>query len=258
MIHDVDESLRELLRRDVMNGAGLEISFDIPSAEWAARRTAPALNLYLYDIQEALKRREVQYQEVRNDQGIVVARVMPPRRYKLSYLVTAWTQRPEDEHRLLSAVLSCFIRSDAVPQDVLQGGLAGLDEPVHCTIALPLPPERSISDLWSTLGGGLKASLDLVVTAPFATGRHQFVGPPVTEEPFVRVRPGKGTLEEVAGGSGRGSPDKGDARGETDEAVGPAISRETVERGKIKVGRRFEMISVPKPSTTGDEREVHR
>ncbi len=195
VIHDVDESLRELLRGEIMDGAGLEISFDIPSAEWSARRTAPALNLYLYDIHEDLKRRQVQYDEVRNDEGVVVARVMPPRRYKLSYLVTAWTQRPEDEHRLLSAVLSCFIRSDALPAAVLQGGLVGLDEPVRCTIALPLPPERSISDVWSTLGGGLKASLDLVVTAPFLTHRYQPVGPPVTEEPFLRVGPGDGTLE---------------------------------------------------------------
>ena len=258
MIHDVDESLRELLRRDVMNGAGLEISFEIPSGEWAARRSAPALNLYLYDIHEDLKQREIQYQEVRNDEGFVVARVMPPRRYKLSYLVTAWTQRPEDEHRLLSAVLSCFIRSDAVPPDVLQGGLAGLDEPVRCTIALPPPPERSISDVWSTLGGGLKPSLDLVVTAPFVTGRYQFVGPPVTEEPFLRVRPGDGTLEDVVRRTQRDGSEAGDAGDETDEAAPPAMGKETVERGKIKVGRRLEMISVPKPSTAGDEREVHR
>ncbi len=258
MIHDVDESLRELLRREVMNGASLETSFEIPSAEWAARRSAPVLNLYLYDIHEDLERRRAQFQEVRNDEGVVVERVMPPRRFKLSYLVTAWTQRPEDEHRLLSAVLSCFIRSDVVPPAVLHGGLAGLDEAVRCTIALPLPPERSISDVWSTLGGGLKASLDLVVTAPFVTRRYQFVGPPVTEEPFLRVRPGEGTLEEVVRRTGRDSTDADDAGIGSDEAAPSVIGRETVERGKMKVGRRFEIISMPKPSTAGDEREVQR
>lgn len=246
VIHDVDESLRELIRTGAVNGSGLEISFETPSAEWSSRLTTPALSLYLYNIQEDPKRREVQYQEVRNDDGVVVARVLPPRRFKLSYLVTAWAQRPEDEHRLLSAVLSCFIRSEVVPPAVLQGALIGLEEPVRCTIALPLPPERSITDVWSTLGGPLKASLDLVVTAPFVTGRHQHVGPPVTEEPFLRVQPGDGSLEEVVR---RRVDDRQHPAHESGEVEDPAVVRETVERGKIKVGRRFEMVSVPKPST---------
>ena len=45
----------------------------------------------------------------------VIARHLPPRHFKLSYLVTAWTQRPEDEHRLLSSLLGCFLRYDALP-----------------------------------------------------------------------------------------------------------------------------------------------
>ena len=242
MIHDVDESLRTLIRGDVMNGSALDISFETPSVEWSARRTTPALNLYLYDIHEDLQRREVQYQDVRDENGIVVQRVMPPRRFALCYLVTAWTQRPEDEHRLLSAVLSCFIRADTLPASALQGGLAGLHESVRCTIALPLPPERSVSDVWSTLGGGLKASLDLVVTAPFVTNRYQSVGPPVTEEPFVRVDPGDGTLEEAV--RRQRPPEEPSGGGDGSES---GAGRETVERGKIKVGRRFEMISFPKP-----------
>jgi hypothetical protein len=233
VIHDVDESLRVLLARDVMNGSGVEVSFETPSAEWAARRTVPALNLYLYDIQEDLKRRE----------GLVVERTMPPRRYRLSYLVTGWTQRPEDEHRLLSAVLSCFIRSDALPAWALQGGLEGLAEPILCTVALPLPPERSISDVWSTLGGGLKASLDLVLTVPFVLQRYLPVGPPVTEEPFLRMGPGgDGGLEDVRRRRASSPADKADP-----DAPEPRPARETFARGKMKVGRSFEMISHPKP-----------
>ena len=59
-----------------------------------------------------------------------MARHLPPRYFKLSYLVTAWTQRPEDEHRLLSALLSCFLRHDAIPADLLAGPLAELGLPV--------------------------------------------------------------------------------------------------------------------------------
>lgn len=199
MIHEVDESLRALVKREVLKGANVEVSFEAPTKEWMGRRNSPALNIYLYNVSEDMGRREVQYEEVRDERGAVVDRRMPPRRFRLSYMVTAWTQRPEDEHRLLSATLSCFLRSDALPPDVLQGALAEQPHPVRVTIALPLPPERSISDIWTALGGELKPSLDLVVTAPFDVHRQQAAGPPVVEEPrLVAVVP-MGATDRVGG-----------------------------------------------------------
>jgi hypothetical protein len=188
MIHDVDESLRTLVRRDVLNGATVDISFEAPSKDWSSRRNAPTLNLYLYDIHEDMQRRGVQFEETRDERGNVVERRPPPRQFKLSYLVTAWTQRPEDEHRLLSAVLSCFLPIDALPVDVLKGEVADQAYPLRVTIGLPLPPDRAISDVWSALGGELKASLDLVVTAPFDTRRKRDYGPPVLEERILMAR----------------------------------------------------------------------
>ena len=187
MIHDVDESLRTLLERDVLNGAKVDLAFDAPTREWAGKRQGPALNCYLYSIVEDVERRRSQFEERRDARGRVVERMLPPRRFKLSYLVTAWTQRAEDEHRLLSAVLACFLQAEVVPPAVLHGTLADLDEAVRCTVGLPLPPERSISDVWSALGGEMKPSLDLVVTTPFPplSPRELAIGPPVTER---RVR----------------------------------------------------------------------
>ncbi|MGH8994287.1 MAG: DUF4255 domain-containing protein [Acidimicrobiia bacterium] len=187
MIHDVDESLRALAERDIINGAGAEVAFDAPTRDWATRRNTPTLNFYLYEIREDLERRSGQYEERRDDEGLVAERRLPPRRFKLSYLVTAWTQRPEDEHRLLSSVISCFIRFDALPTEVLRGELAAQGYPVRVTVGLPLPAERSISDVWSALGGELKPSLDLIVTAPFQSGRERPFGPPVLEEPRLGV-----------------------------------------------------------------------
>lgn len=196
MIHDIDESLRELVHRDVVNGANVEVAFDAPTKDWASRRTGPTLNLYLYDIQEDMQRRAVQFEEVRDNRGIVTDRRMLPRKFRLSYLVTAWTQRPEDEHRLLGAVLGCFLRSDALPSEVLKGSAADAEEPIRTTIGLPLPKDRQLSDIWSALGGELKPALDLVVTAPLDARRLQEVGPPVTEEPRISV--GGGGPSEVA------------------------------------------------------------
>jgi uncharacterized protein DUF4255 len=187
VIEDVDESLRALVRRDALNGSGVEVAFDAPTKDWAARRNTPTVDLYLYDIREDLRRREVAWEEVRDKSGRVTDRRPPPRHYKLSYLVTAWTQRPEDEHRLLSTLLSCFIRNETIPKDMLAGSLAGTDLPVYTTIALPPPQDRSLSDVWTALGGELKPSLDLVVTTPIVDPRSETTGPPVLEEPRVRV-----------------------------------------------------------------------
>jgi len=198
MIHDVDESLRTLVRRDVLNGANIEVSFEAPTRDWSSRRNAPTLNLYLYDIHEDLQRREIQHMEIRDDNGRVVDRRPPPRRFKLSYLVTAWTQRPEDEHRLLSAVLSCFLPLDSLPADVLRGEVADQPHALRVTIGLPLPADRAISDVWSALGGELKASLDLIVTAPFDTRRHRPVGPAVLEREFKLTEPQRGPSGRVS------------------------------------------------------------
>ena len=119
MIHEIDESLRRLVLRDAVNGSGVELSFEAPTKEWASRRNTPTINIYLYDIREDVERREVEYEEIRDEEGRVLERRPPPRRYTLSYLVTVWTQRPEDEHQVLSSLLAAFLQFDRLPQDVL-------------------------------------------------------------------------------------------------------------------------------------------
>jgi len=187
MIQDLDESLGALVRRDAINGSGVDVSFDAPTKDWSARRNTPTVDLYLYDIREDLVRREVMWEPVRGKDGMVSGRKPPLRRFKFSYLVTAWTQRPEDEHRLLSSLLSCFLAHEFVPPDLLAGALTGIDVPVLLTIALPPPTDRSLSDVWTALGGELKPSLDLVATAPVVDTRTQPAGPPVLEQPRIRV-----------------------------------------------------------------------
>lgn len=185
MIHDIDEALRELVRREALAGTEVDISFEAPTLDWAARRNAPCVDLYLYDVHEDLERRGSGLEEVRDDQDRIVARRPPDRRFKLTYLVTAWTQRAEDEHRLLSVLLACFIRFDALPHDVLTGSLAGVTMPI--SIALPPPDDRQPADVWSALGGQLKPGLDLVVIAPLRAETLQPAAALVLEEPRLRM-----------------------------------------------------------------------
>jgi hypothetical protein len=166
VIHEVDETLRSIVRRDVINGSDVEVVFDAPTKDWASRRNTPTIDIYLYDIREDTKRRQAGTIDVRDEEGRITGKRTMPRVYKLSYLITAWTQRPEDEHRLLSSMLACFLRNDRIPIDWLTGSLAENAWPLDVTIGLPPPEDRALSDVWSALGGELKPSLDLVITTP--------------------------------------------------------------------------------------------
>lgn len=187
MINEVDEALRYLVKSDVVSGADIEVVFDAPTREWASRRNKPTVDLYLYDIREDIRRRSSGMVEKRDEQGMVEERGRPPKYLKLAYLVTAWTQRPEDEHRLLSALLACFFKHDHLPEESLTDMLLQLRTPLYTQIAYPPPEDRQVSDVWSSLGGDLKPSLDLVVTMIIQPERLFEVAPAVMEPLRLRT-----------------------------------------------------------------------
>lgn len=186
MIVQIDEALRTLIRTEALDGAtDVDVVLDAPTKDWAARRNAPTVNLYLYDIREDLRRRESGIREMRGADGNVHTRTPVPRHFKLSYLVTAWTQRPEDEHRLLTALLNTLLRYNALPASVLPSELADLGLTVPVTVGLPPPEDRAFADVWTSLGGELKPSIDVVVICPMAAGLEQQAGPPVVEPLYL-------------------------------------------------------------------------
>jgi hypothetical protein len=198
VIHEVDEVLRALIRTRALPDVITDVEFAAPTRDWAARRNAPTVNLYLYDIREEVARRERGPVAVRGPQGHVLHRRQPPRWFRLSYLVTAWTSRPEDEHRLLSALLVLLLRHEVLPPEGLTAALAELNVAIPMTVAVPPPESRSLADLWSALGGELKPSLDVVVVTPFPDSPVYPVGPPVTEDITVEVRGTSGSPVDTA------------------------------------------------------------
>ncbi len=182
MIHEVDDALRTLIRQEARRRTevDVEVAFEAPNKDWVARRgNAPMINVYLYDIREDMRRKQRGLLNEYRADGTVSARHLPPRHVKLSYLVTAWTQRTEDEHRLLSALLVGLIGYEALPSSLLTGSLAELGLPVPMTVVLPPPEDRAFADVWTALGGELKPSLDVVVSTPLDTGRSFEAGEPV-------------------------------------------------------------------------------
>lgn len=251
VIYEVDTALRTLIERET-GMRDVDVVFDAPTREWAGRRTVPTVDVYLYDIREDLRRRERGVlNEYNEDQTRIVGRHLPPRHLKLSYLVTAWTQRPEDEHRLLSALLGAFLRYEALPSDLLSGPLAEIGLPVPLTVGLPPPEDRGFADVWSALGGELKPSIDVVVIAPVNTGQQYPLGPPVTSVPRFNFGGSGGfpANESVAISFDHSSAqpaDPGDGRASADEGVASA-GRDDLPEAMTRAGEPAQRIGGSSP-----------
>jgi hypothetical protein len=220
MLQDLDAALRGLVEREIGTDIDVEIDFDAPTKEWASRRNAPTIDIYLYDIRQDVTRSQFGEIVERDGDGVITARRPPPKFFRVAYLVTAWTQRAEDEHRLLSALMAAFLKHEVVPADLLGGSLSELGISIPLAVALPPPQDRSLSDVWSALGGELKPSLDLSLIAPLLPDRVAQAGPPVTKEPTISMTDRRGGTAEAQGG--RTVPD--DRRPGQDERRRPAPS----------------------------------
>src|ERR1700744_4238753 len=118
-IADLDEALRALLKRELDKHGfeGVEIAFDAPSKEWSGKLTGPTVDLFLYDMREAMDRSSATPAERRTNGTSVVSD--PPLQLELTYAVTAWTKAVEDEHRLLSQVMAVLYSYSSIPSEVL-------------------------------------------------------------------------------------------------------------------------------------------
>lgn len=195
MINDLDEALRQLLIREIpIKNGEVDIAFDQPKREWSARLNRPTLNIFLHDIRENTKLRNVQWQRQPHNGGNLVQRKRTPVRVDLHYLITAWANEPDDEHRLLTATLMALFRNaqlpnDHIPNEDLPERLQ--DQPVPIPIKVAQYDElRTPSDVWSALDNELRPGIICLVTLAL----NPYL--PI-DAPLVRTR------ELVIGQSGR-------------------------------------------------------
>jgi hypothetical protein len=178
LLADLDESLRALLRRELgpHGFGGVSVAFEAPARSWSATLSAPTVNLFLYDLREATKRRSATWAERQEPDGRHSLR--PPLRLEVSYAVTAWTRTVEDEHRLLSQVLGILYAYPLVPGDVLSGtlGNGSQDAPLETRVG-----QRGDGrpDFWGSIGGEYKASVDYSVLVSCPSGTALKRGPAV-------------------------------------------------------------------------------
>ncbi|UOZ05645.1 DUF4255 domain-containing protein [Amycolatopsis sp. WQ 127309] len=186
MLHDVDSALRTWLFAELP--ADVEIALEGPGAV-TVTAGRPVLGLFLYEIGEELDGQAGAGIRLRGPDGRVTGTVLPVRRYRLTYLVTAWATTVAAEHDLLGAVLAAHAGRPVLTPELLPGRLGELAEP------LPIRLGRHRAgggehDLWHALGVPLRTALDLTVTAPVVPTRIEDPAPPVhTVELGVRDEP---------------------------------------------------------------------
>jgi hypothetical protein len=184
VIAEADQALAVLLKTKVIGNAAIAITFDPPNRPWIQSLTGPAVNLFLYDIKENASRREVMYEKVLGEGGVVVARRPPPPRFDLHYTVTAWAPKVVVEHKILAAVLRCLGSMTVLPREVLPAALAEL--PYEVLVNTESGARRS---MFINMGGDLKAGFEITVTVPMPGLPDLPAAPPVQQQATVTVNP---------------------------------------------------------------------
>ena len=212
MLSDLDAALKNYLQNETILGQSVQVSLDPPTKDWSARRTGAVLNLFLADIREDVDRRDVNLREITNDEGVVVARQPANRFYLITYLLTAWTATPEDDHRLLGLALVAMLRQDYLPFEYVSGDLSVLVEagfPLTTRVGLRAMSERTYSELMTAVGAEYRPPLSITVSMPVQTGSPEAAGPPQTKPPVVSVSDTRSDAAEKVQGPDPEDPDAG-------------------------------------------------
>ena len=183
MLQDLDATLAALLDSE-LSMANVAVSFAAPDHEFPPSTvTLPAVAFFLYDVRENYDLRGARWEVERA--GSSFTRSPAPVRVDCSYLITAWASEsvPDpaaDEHRLLGAVMKVLLRHRTIPQNYLQGELAGQEPPLPAKI-ITEPQLQSMGELWQAMGGRPKAALHYAVTVSVSAGEPVPAGPAVTD-----------------------------------------------------------------------------
>jgi hypothetical protein len=188
MLDDLDRTLRTLLVQQLprvterIEAGGFDVSFDVPNREFKARLSKPTLSLYLYNIQENRDLRGRTWGIERRNGSVATRR--PPVRLDCTYMVTAWSNEVEDEHRLLAGATRVLFRNPVLPQEALQGALVnGID--ITTEVAQP-EGLKDIVDIWSVLDNDLRPSVRVTVTVPLDVDM-EYLTPPTREAPDINL-----------------------------------------------------------------------
>lgn len=185
MLQDVDRTIESLLRTEGKIGKNdIDLAFDQPNREWSAKLNRPTLNCFCFDIRENIKLRRSDRVTAVDMNGKSARTTIPARRIDMSYLVTAWARKVEDEHQLLWRALQTLKRIPILKPERCEGALRyqGLDIPIQ--VADMTDAKVNLVDLWSVLDNQLRLGFTVTITVEMDTDVG-FDSPLVLEGTFM-------------------------------------------------------------------------
>lgn len=177
MIGSVHEALKRLLYTDgQLPEAELDISFAVPTRDWASAINRPTLNFYLYDVAENTRLRQADFEFARTDTR--ESQKLRPRRIDLKYMVNVFFKAQlgeldEQEWQVLWRVLATLMRNSDWPDEFLPPEAVLLNTPIQGVAAYPEGAPRS-SDIWGNLGSSPRPGLHYVLTVPLDLNIQSF------------------------------------------------------------------------------------
>lgn len=178
MLEFIDTTIEAYLRASVpLSAHDVDVSFDAPSSDWAAKLSRPTVNLFLWDVKLSSNRARAGIEQVERD-GKKYTRMALPR-VELRYLITAWTNHQRDERSLFGGLLAAVLRHPQIPDTFVASQLhdARIGAP---SISLTRSGESQL-DVFRRIEGKLKPALDVLVVTEVDVGLDAPLPPLVTE-----------------------------------------------------------------------------
>jgi uncharacterized protein DUF4255 len=202
MIAEVDEALCRALARVLPKGTVVRL--DPPKPTWQTEKPSQAIDLFLFNLAGDDRGAASGWEEVRDASGRVLSRSEPPRRYRLSYLVTARAPQIAEEHELLDTALRALTDGESLPESCLPEALLETGMPVLVDLD-PAGP----GPLWTSLGMPARAAFVLSVSAPHRPKPDTELAPPAERIDLQHDADfGRGVGVPVGGGPGRPAVEK--------------------------------------------------
>ncbi len=179
MLHDLDKTFENILIAEgKLNPNEIDISFEQPTREWSSRLSRPTLDCWCFDLRENLKLRNMEMRVAPN--GNRGRTNLPPRRFDLTYLATAWARKIEDEHQLLWRALGTLKRYTALDPEQCEGALRYQTHEIPLLVGDMSNNPVNLVDLWSVLDNEMRLGFIMTATVELDT-EMGFEGPLVLE-----------------------------------------------------------------------------
>ena len=184
MLHDLNKTLEKLLiQRGNITPNQIDISFEQPNGQWSARLSRPTLSLWCFDLRENVKLRSMEMNTARN--GNYGQRTIAPRRIDLTYLITAWASKIEDEHQLLWRALAALKRVSSLEPQECEGLLRYQTHDVPLLVADTSNTTINLVDLWGVLDNQMR--LGFMLTATVELDVELSIEAPLVLEATIRL-----------------------------------------------------------------------